>query len=358
MSDDKLPEGLEHLAGEISREDLQRLAQQGLLRPSRPAPNRPPTPDGSTSTLRRPPVPPRSDELPPPDPALLERDKPAEVAYTRFGELQQLRFDLDLPEEEEEEEPKHRFRLRDIPAYITIGSLSLALIAERTYNYVRRAKRDFDRLPVMVRTLYYLAAALLLLILVGFVVGTQLTDILDPKPDVPVLQDAVIAPYGVDGRALPPADYEPWQLLPETLGDFPRSPDVISATNTSSPTNQCLLGLGYASDVLDPPTCTRSYGMVGTASARYLSGRMKVDVAIARFSNPQKVHGTMIELLIHARKYGRLGNFSVASIVETDYFFSNVRGWRSFTWSHGLWVFSISTVKTEVLEQAVEAFPY
>lgn len=354
MSDDKLPEGLEHLAREISREDLQRLAQQGLLKPSRPAP------DGHTPVPRHPPLSPRSDELPPPDLALLERDKPAEVAYTGFGELQQLRFDLDLPAEEEgkEEEPKRRFRLRDIPTYITIGGLSLALVVERTYNQARRAKHDFDRLPVLVRALYYLAAALLSLALVGFVVGTQLTDLLDPKPDVPVLQEAIIAPYGVDGRALPPADYEPWQLLPETLGDFPRSPDVISATNTSSPTNQCLLGLGYASDVLDPPTCTRSYGMVGTASARYLSGRMKVDVAIARFSNPQKAHGTMIELLTHARKYGRLGNFSVAGITETDYFFSNVRGWRSFTWSHGLWVFSISTVKMEVLDQAVEAFPY
>ncbi len=349
MSDDEnLPEGLEHLAGEISREDLQRLVEQGLLKPS------PPAPDGSTPTPRRS----RGDELPPPDPALLERDKPAEIAHTRFGELQQLRFDLDLAEEEEEEEPKRRFRLRDIPAYITIGGLSLALIGERTYNYVRRAKRDFDRLPVLVRTLYYLAAALLLLVLVGFIVGTQLTDILDPKPDVPVLQDAVFAPYGVDGRALPLDEYEPWQLLPESLGDFPRSPDVISATNTSSPTNQCLLGLGYASDVLNPPVCTRSYGMVGTASARYLNGRMKVDVAIARFSNPQKVHGTMIELLMHARQYGRLGNFSASSLLETDYFYSNVRGWRSFTWSHGVWIFSISTVKTEVLEQAVEAFPY
>ncbi len=345
MSDNGLPEGLEHLAREISPEDLKRLLEKGLLTPPKPAPG------GAARAPQRPPAPPAQ-----PDPALLERNKPAEIAHTRFGELQQLRFDLES--EEDEEEPKRRLRLRDIPSYITIGGLSLALIGEKTYNFTRRTKRDFDRLPRMVRTTYYLAAAMLLLVLLAFIVGTQLTDLLDPKPEVPVLQEALVAPHGVDGRALPANDLEPWQLLPEMLGDLLRTTEVISPGNVSSPTNHCLLGIGYASDVIDPPVCTRTYGMVGTASARYLDGLMKVDVAIARFSNQQKAHGTMIEMLTHARKFGRLGNFSVAGITDTDFFYSNVRGWRSFTWSRGVWIFSISTVQTQVLEEAVKAFPY
>ena len=346
MSDNGLPEGLEHLAREISPEDLKRLLEKGLLTPPKPAP-------GGASAPQRPPSRPA-----PPAPALLAREKPAEIAHSKFGELQQLRFDLEVEEEEEEEEPKRRLRLRDIPGYIAIGGLSLALVGERAYHFVRQSKRDFDRLPRMVRTTYYLAAAMLLLVLLGFIVGTQLTDLLDPKPEVPVLQAALVAPHGVDGRALPANELEPWQLLPETLGDFPRTSEVISPSNVSSPTNQCLLGIGYASDVIEPPVCARSYGMVGTASARYLAGLVKVDVAIARFSNQQKAHGTMIELLMHARQYGRLGNFSLAGTTATDYFYSNVRGWRSFTWSHGIWIFSISTVTTEVLEEAVKAFPY
>lgn len=211
---------------------------------------------------------------------------------------------------------------------------------------------------MFVRAVYYLAATAVVLLLVGFILGTQVTHLLSGGYNPPTLQESAAAPYGVSARLLPPSDAQPAQLLPETLGEFPRSTETISVNNPSSPTNHCLLGLGYAPDVVNPPTCTRSYGMVGTASARYYNGRMKVDVAIARFSNEQKAHGTMVELLIHARRYGRVGDFAVSGLTPSDYFYSNVRGWISFTWSRGPWVFSISTVKMDTLEEAIKAFPY
>lgn len=345
MTEQLSPEELERLSREISRADLQKLAERGLLGATAPSDTQAKTPRPEPQSAGN-------------NGALLH-DRPIETVRTAFGEVQQLRLELDLDEEAEEEEaPKRRFRLRDIPTYITIGGLSLALIAERTYLYLRQAKRDFDRLPVFVRVVYYLAATAVVLLLVGFILGTQVTDLLGGGYNPPTLQESAAAPYGVSARLLPPSDAEPAQLLPETLGEFPRSTETISVNNTSSPTNHCLLGLGYASDVVNPPTCTRSYGMVGTASARYYNGRMKVDVAIARFSNEQKAHGTMVELLIHARRYGRVGDFAVSGLTPSDYFFSNVRGWISFTWSHGPWVFSISTVKMDTLEEAIKAFPY
>ncbi|GAB4418616.1 MAG: hypothetical protein Kow00106_14670 [Anaerolineae bacterium] len=338
-------EELERLSREISRADLQKLAERGLLGTAAPT---------STPAERSRPASPSAG-----DNGALQQDRPIEVVRTAFGEVQQLRLELDLDEEKEEEQaPRRRFRLRDIPTYLTIGGLSLALIAERTYLYLRRAKRDFDRLPVFVRVVYYLAATAVVLLLVGFILGTQVTHLLGGGYNPPTLQESAAAPYGVGARLLPPSNAQPAQLLPETLGDFPRSTETISVNNTSSPTNHCLLGLGYARDVVNPPTCARSYGMLGTASARYYDGRMKVDVAIARFSNEQQAHGTMVELLIHARRYGRVGDFAVSGLTPNDYFYSNVRGWLSFTWSHGPWIFSISTVKLETLEEAIKAFPY
>jgi len=345
MTEQLSPEELERLSREISRADLQKLAERGLL--------------GTPASPAAEPKKPRPESKPAEASSAPQQNRRIETVHTAFGEIQELRLELDLEEEAEEEEaPKRRFRVRDIPTYLTIGGLSLALIVERSYLYLRRAKRDFDRLPVFVRVVYYLAATAVVLLLAGFILGTQITHLLGGGYNPPTLQESAAAPYGVSQRVLPLSDAQPGQLLPETLGEFPRSDETISANNASSPTNHCLLGLGYARDVVNPPTCTRSYGMLGTASARYYNGRMKVDVAVARFSNEQQAHGTMVELLIHARKYGRVGDFAVSGLTPNDYFYSNVRGWLSFTWSHGPWIFSISTVKMETLEEAIKAFPY
>jgi len=345
MTEQLSPEELERLSREISRADLQKLAERGLL--------------GTPASPAAEPKKPQPESKPAEASSAPQQNRRIETVHTAFGEIQELRLELDLEEEAEEEEaPKRRFRVRDIPTYLTIGGLSLALIVERSYLYLRRAKRDFDRLPVFVRVVYYLAATAVVLLLAGFILGTQITHLLGGGYNPPTLQESAAAPYGVSQRVLPLSDAQPGQLLPETLGEFPRSDETISANNASSPTNHCLLGLGYARDVVNPPTCTRSYGMLGTASARYYNGRMKVDVAVARFSNEQQAHGTMVELLIHARKYGRVGDFAVSGLTPNDYFYSNVRGWLSFTWSHGPWIFSISTVKMETLEEAIKAFPY
>ena len=342
MTADTLPEGLEHLAREISAADLRRLVEMGLLE----------VPARSESSPAQPSTPEETRPTPPP----ATRETPATTAWTDFGELQEIQFALH-DEEAEEEAPKRRFRLRDALDYLTIGGLSLALILERTVTYLRKAKSDFDRLPLAVRGAFYLALALLLLALVGVILGMQLPSLLNDHSG-PVLVEALAAPYDLEERDAPPSSAEAWQLVPDVLGEFERSTEIMTASNPSSPTNQCLLGLGYDTKIVNPPACARSYGVVGTGMARYLDGRIKVDLAVARFSNEAKAGITMFELLRHVRQYGQAGDFAIGGVREVDYFYSAVRGWVSFTWRRGPWIFSLSSTRYASLETAIAAYPY
>jgi len=379
-SDSSIPEELEHLANEISPADLKRLLEMGLLEPPTRSPARetretkspapahdqansaPAVPSGAAaSTQREQPVQ-RTTSRPAPakrfmHPVSHAAKAPQEESSSPvdFEGLQQLRFTLH--EDKQAEEAKSRFRLRDIPTYLTIGGLSLALIIERTAQFLRRAKADFDRLPRVVQGAFYIVTGVLILVAAGSLLGTQWQSLLGGD-DGPVLVEALAAPYQLETRAAPPQDAEPWQLIPDPLGEYERSPDVITAENPSSPTNQCLLGLGYDAKIINAPFCTRSYGVIGTASARYLDGRIKVDLAIARFSNDIKAELTMFELLRHARQYGQVGDFALGGVRDADYFFSSVRGWVTLTWRRGPWIFSLSSVKFESLEPAIEAYSY
>jgi len=167
-----------------------------------------------------------------------------------------------------------------------------------------------------------------------------------------------VPPHDLNLRPVPSTSAHAQTLMPATLGQFQRTNRPITTDSPSSPTNQCLVGLGYARDVIHPPYCARTYGPTSVAAAKYQSGYQTVDLAIARFPDESQAGRTMEELLAHARAYGRVGNFVVGGIGEVDFFYSSVRGWVSLTWSHGPWVYSISAAKFDNLEAMVEVFPY
>jgi hypothetical protein len=358
---------LKRLADQISLKDLERLAkmeqaEQAARQGKKPAPAK--TADASDlNDLRR-----LADDAEDAEQLYLEEmrglaKKAAhantvvnQATWVQTRELQKLRK-LTEDEEDEEEEPRRRITLKEVWTSFYATLLGIALYPERAYKGVKKARRDFAQLPGTVRGVMLVAFALVLLTGATYTVGTVV------KANVrahqgPFLEDALVPPHDLNLRPVPSASTDARALLSATLGQYQLTNRPITTDNPSSPTNQCLLGLGYARDIVNPPYCKRTYGPTSVAAAKYQSGYQTVDLAIARFPDEPQAGRTMEELLAHARAYGRVGNFVVGGVGEVDFFYSSVRGWVSLTWSHGPWVYSISATKFNNLEDFVGAFPY
>ncbi len=245
----------------------------------------------------------------------------------------------------------------DVFGLIQILALSLGMIGERTVRKSADAKARFNRLPSVVRGAYLVTLATIILAGVGYFVGSVAYDHVKAQQG-PFLSDALAAPYDLAARPAPPASASVQYLLPASLGSYARTSRPITQLQPSSPTNQCLLGLGYSREETNPPLCHRSYGMVSTAAAKYQGGNRFVDVAIGQSLSEEQAAQTMLELFYHARRYGQVGNFAVESVGEVDYFYSSVRGWVSFTWARGPWIFSISSNRVSTVEDVLSEFPY
>jgi len=280
-----------------------------------------------------------------------------QATWVQARELEKLRKLTDVPAEEEEEEKRRRITPRDVWKSIYAGVLGIALYPERAYRATKKAWHDFTQLPGVVRGVMLIAFALVLLTGATYTVGIVVKSYLRAHQG-PFLEEALVPPHDLNLRPIPSAHVEAQSLLPATLGQYQRTTLPITTDSPSSPTNQCLLGLGYARDVVNPPYCRRTYGATSLAAAKYRYGYLSADVAIARFPDDSQAGRTMEELLAHARAYGRVGNFVIGGLGEVDFFYSSVRGWVSLTWSHGPWVYSISTMKFDNLEDLVGAFPY
>ncbi|HVO69332.1 MAG TPA: hypothetical protein VMT24_04755 [Aggregatilineaceae bacterium] len=271
------------------------------------------------------------------------------------GQLEKLWRLTEMPAEEEEKRPS--LTPGDLWKSIYATLLAIALYPERAYNGVKKARRDFAQLPGLVRGVMLIAFALVLLTGATYTVGAVIRADIRAQQG-PFLAEALVPPYDLNARPVPPISTDARSLLAATLGPYQRTDLPITTDSPSSPTNQCLLGLGYARDVVSPPYCKRTYGPTSVAAAKYQSGYQTADLAIARFSDESQAGRTMEELLAHARAYGRVGNFVAGGVGEVEFFFSSVRGWVSLTWSHGPWVYSISAAKFANLEEMVGAFPY
>jgi hypothetical protein len=276
-----------------------------------------------------------------------------QATWVQTRELEKLR----KLTEDEEEEPRRRITPKVVWNSFYATLLGIALYPERAYNGVKKARRDFAQLPGMVRGVMLIAFALVLLTGATYTVGTVVRANIRAHQG-PFLEDALVPPHDLNLRPVPSASTDARALLSATLGQYQLTNRPITTDSPSSPTNQCLLGLGYARDVINPPYCKRTYGPTSVAAAKYQYGYQTADLAIARFPDEPQASRTMEELLAHARAYGRVGNFVVGGVGEVDFFYSSVRGWVSLTWSHGPWVYSISATKFDNLEDLVGAFPY
>jgi len=258
---------------------------------------------------------------------------------------------------EEDEETTRNVRWWDIPGMIHLLVLSLAMIAERAFRRSSDAKASFDELPPIVRGVSLISLSAIFMLGVGYFAGNFAYDYIKSQRG-PFLEEALAAPFELGERPMPAAAASAQSLLPQTIGDYVITDRAITQLQPSSPTNHCLLGLGYSREETNPPLCRRSYGMLSIASAQYRYKNRFVDVAIAQFPSDDQAAATMQELLSHARRWGQVGNFALDGVGGVDYFYSSVRGWMSFTWARGPWVFSISSNRVSTVEEVAPQFPY
>lgn len=354
-----IPEHMKHLVGEISEKDLLRLIemeqkeapldwsaitqlQKGQAQPnSRPA---------TGSVLRKPADRSASDT---------ENEQGFAVDYIPRVEDIELKNLRALEETKKEEEADDNFRLptpEDLVVASEVGVLSVGMVFENSFFQLRGMKRAFTRQPAIVRGLELIAVAAAILVLIGFVVLREVKAYVRSQSG-PFLAEALVAPYDLEKREVPAQDVDASLLIPATIGKYQRNSQPITRGYPSSPTNQCLLGLGYEANTIDAPNCNRSYGSTGVAYGRYVTGDWKnADLVIARFSNTTQAEGTMFDLLHHARKFGQVGNFSIGVGGEVSYFYSAVQLWYSFTWSHGPWIFSVSGPSLKYVEEIIEKY--
>lgn len=243
----------------------------------------------------------------------------------------------------------------DLVILFQILFLLTAIVFEGWYRYLRSAKRTFNRQPIMVRAGILVGVASLILAGVGMIFAMEIQEYRAAHSG-PFLAAALEDDYGISERDSLPDTNNPYDLMPIQLDRFRTSDTILSASTPTSLVNGCLLGI-------EPPRdyawCQRTVGQTSSASARYYDiKRGFVDLAIARFPGVQYADQTMTEMLKYARQTGQVGNFAVEGIAETDYFYSYNRGWVTFTWARGPWVFSIAATSYDDLERAVEAFQY
>ncbi len=328
MSVNDIPENMRHLAGEISEKDLRRLIEMEKAGKSIPA---------AAATFT-------------PSPA--QTASQDHVAWTEDIELKKLR-PVKAEEDEDEATGLQLPSPEDLLVAGEVGVLSVGMVLENSFFQVRGWKRAFNRQPALLRGIELISVALMILMVIGFVAVREVKAYIKSHQGT-FLEEALVAPYDLEAQIIPASNSAASSLIPNAIGKYTNNNQAISQTAPSSPTNQCLLAIGYPRDAIGAPNCVRNYGTTGTAYGRYVTKDFRTaDFVVARFASTAQAEGTMYDLLHHAREYGRVGNFSIGATGSVSYFYSSVRGWFSFTWSHGPWIFSVSGPNLQYVEDLV-----
>jgi hypothetical protein len=267
-------------------------------------------------------------------------------------ELKKLR-PVEADQEEEEDDGLRMPTAEDLMVAGEVGVLSVGMVLENSFFQLRGFKRAFNRQPALARGIELITLAALILSVIGFVAVREVKAYIKSHQGT-FLAEALVAPYDLETQAVPAPNAAASSLLPSTIGKFRSSNQPISQNFPSSPTHQCLLAIGYPRDAIGAPNCVRNYGTTGTAYSRYATSNYKTaDLVVARFASQIQAEGTMFDLLHHAREFGQVGNFSIGATGSVNYFYSSVRGWFSFTWSRGPWIFSVSGPNLQYVEDLI-----
>lgn len=327
-------DNLSHLAGQISRKDLERLNGRHTVTEETPLRRQ-----AAANNLRD-----------------LTAD-PAELIDDTQFHLEALRHQaLQRRQAARERLIQRKTRTGTFSDQLDVVVLIFGVLVAKLYAQVYRVKRWWDRQPALMRGATMITVSLVTLAFVGFFFAGEVRAYLEGDVTGPVLDEALTDPYALDLRPMPSLQSSAESLLPRTLGDFTRTDVEFTADSTSTLMNHCILGIqlpfSYANE------CVRTVGHISAGSARYMGSSTMVDVAVIKFPLDHHAERTMEEVLHYAREIGQVGNFAVANAGSVNYMYSQVRGWVSFTWQRGPWIFSVSATSFQALEDAVAAFGY
>ncbi len=192
----------------------------------------------------------------------------------------------------------------------------------------------------------------------------------------PFLLDALKAPYSLDTRTLPvPADAQT-TVLPAAFGDFARLDETMqviipatvsesSAADSTQPVAvfESLAAYPLAGCLAASTNTAVEASCVGLRS-QYLTfadfqthDSSRMNITAAQFASDAEAKQVMKALSRYAGSVGRVGNYALG-VTTVDYFNSTVGGYHSFTWSHGVWVYTLSSPSLPLLEGGIKAFPY
>lgn len=210
----------------------------------------------------------------------------------------------------------------------------------------------FQDMPARVRGVTLIMTAIFMLLLVTL---TMVNLFAKPaKAEGPVLAAALVAPYEIETRPVPPIDVVDAQaILPAAFGEH-TAENIAVPIDATSDLNRCLLSQ------MQPnirPECSILYGPVGVGSGSYVAKTHGVHIVAAYFGSGNSARAAMVDLVRYIRQVGQAGNYAL-SVTSVDFLYSYSNGWVSFTWRRGPWVFNISSQFFSGLEQAAEKFPY
>lgn len=84
----------------------------------------------------------------------------------------------------------------------------------------------------------------------------------------------------------------------------------------------------------------------------------EIRVVMMQFDTDASAQVAIETLFDTSRSVGNVGNFVLSPDMPVNYYYGISDGWRSFTWAHDNWVYTVSSTSYTTMETVVENFPY
>jgi hypothetical protein len=254
--------------------------------------------------------------------------------------------------------PKKLFdpRQENLGGNIGIVGLLVAAMGERVgRNFIlpvyERIVKSLKRVHPRVWAISGIMVSILVLLLVVYAtISVIVGDEPVAEAETITVAQALSAPFNLNDRAVVDSQATLSAVVVPSFGDFTRVLELDESASYGRLTS-CLVNDGGF-------TCDLEYTPQYSNASFYTDSKGNtIEVVVANYWNDLLTSETMVDAVNQARAFSRVGNFVVGA-GELDYFYNTTRLWFSFTWGHGSWVYSISASNPDVLQAAVQAFPY
>lgn len=150
----------------------------------------------------------------------------------------------------------------------------------------------------------------------------------------------------------PEVDASYFVVMPQLFG-FNRT--YIYDNVTVHPVMGCLVRPEPTTEL--PCGLTQQSTFVEAADYTDLNNQV-IRVAAVQYATTNQAQNTLLQLFRFSRDQGSMGNYAITLTQPIGYFFASAHGWRTLTWSHENWVFSVSAQSIAQVEAVVQSLPY